>query len=460
MLQNIYIFFMNTAYLFFGIGIIALITFSVISWFENERRAAGRSLLLLFISFTILFLLLLLPTLVRGFLFFCFSTLIFLLLVVLFVPFHFHPRALDRIPKKQIDERDIMFSRRLLEPGTDRYEAYYKLQPSHKEVDDHFRKNPGLLGKGSSFYQPLQFTAADASFETISGLHHLVDKPEGTRTKSDLPAEKHSTFIKTWLKKLGAHSVGITKLQFYHKYSHVGRGSEFGQPVTLEHKYAIALSVEMDKLTLDAAPYAPTVMESAQQYVNAGVIAIQLAEFIRGLGFPARAHIDGNYRVVCPLVARDAGLGEIGRMGLLMTPKLGPRVRLAVVTTDLPLVLDNSTEDESISEFCLRCKKCADVCPSKAISFERPQEIDGVIRWQINQEKCFTYWTVVGTDCGRCVSVCPYSHPDNFLHNLVRKGLSHSSAFQNLALKMDDFFYGRQPQPKKLSEILRFDSLL
>ncbi|MFQ6103859.1 MAG: hypothetical protein ACE5OP_06150 [Candidatus Glassbacteria bacterium] len=52
---------------------------------------------------------------------------------------------------------------------------------------------------------------------------------------------------------------------------------------------------------------------------------------IRNLGYPARTHIDGNYRVVCPLVARDAGIGEIGRMGLLMTPRLGPRVRIAVV---------------------------------------------------------------------------------------------------------------------------------
>lgn len=69
---------------------------------------------------------------------------------------------------------------------------------------------------------------------------------------------------------------------------------------------------------------------------------MQLAEFMRSIGYPARAHIDGSYRVVCPLVARDAGLGEIGRMGLLMTPELGPRVRIAVVTTDLPLVPDGT----------------------------------------------------------------------------------------------------------------------
>ena len=73
---------------------------------------------------------------------------------------------------------------------------------------------------------------------------------------------------------------------------------------------------------VSAAPSASIVMESGQQYLGSGIIALQVAAFIRNLGFEARAHIDGNYEVVCPLVARDAGLGEIGRMGLLMTPKL------------------------------------------------------------------------------------------------------------------------------------------
>ena len=127
----------------------------------------------------------------------------------------------------------------------------------------------------------------------------------------------------------------------------------------------------------------------------------------------------------------------------------GPRVRIAVVTTDLPLLIKEKETDDSLMEFCLRCKKCAEVCPAKAIPFDEPKEIKGALRWQINQEKCFTYWTVAGTDCGRCVSVCPYSHLDNFFHNLVRRGLRHSSAFQFLALKMDYFFYGRRPGPKK-----------
>jgi hypothetical protein len=79
-----------------------------------------------------------------------------------------------------------------------------------------------------------------------------------------------------------------------------------------------------------ANPAAPGIMESVRQYVEAGRVAIQLANAIRRSGYPALAHIDGNYRVIAPRVARDAGLGEIGRMGMLMTPRYGPRACIVI----------------------------------------------------------------------------------------------------------------------------------
>ncbi len=161
-------------------------------------------------------------------------------------------------------------------------------------------------------------------------------------------------------------------------------------------------------------------MESAQQYLASGAVAVQLALLIRRLGWRARAHIDGNYLVCCPLVARDAGLGEIGRMGLLMTPRLGPRVRLAVVTCDLPLVPTRRRADPTVEDFCRLCRKCADVCPSGAIEAGEPRQEGGGNRWQIDQAACYALWCEVGTDCARCVQCCPYSHPDSWLHRPVR----------------------------------------
>lgn len=380
---------------------------------------------------------------------------ILFLLAALFI-FFFLPipkaKILDTdVPKGKIDERDVMFSRDELEPGTQRFNDYYKAHPEFLEVDNQWRKKAGLCQEGSSVYNPFQFSSAIASFVAVSHFHNAVNT-KTTVPKKQVNASDISQYIKLWTKKLGALEVGICEMKDYHYYSHKGRGEDYGKVITQRQKYGIVLTVEMDKAMMSYAPAGPTVMESAQQYMNAGTIAMQVTEFIRQLGHDARAHIDGNYQVICPLVARDAGMGEIGRMGLLMTPKLGPRVRLAIITTDLPLEIDERNYDPSMTDFCIKCKKCAEVCPSNAISITDQILINGNKRWQINQEKCFDLWCQIGTDCGRCVSSCPYSHPDNFLHNVVRYGIKNSSTFRSFAAKMDDLLYGKIPPSKEVPE--------
>jgi len=374
-----------------------------------------------------------------------------LMVLVYIIPAGKNKSWRQAVPTSRIDERNTMFSRNEIEPGTENFDAYYKNNPGNKAKDDLFRSKPGLLKPGSSQYNPFQFASADASFETIADLKDKVDGPVN-KVKVTTNPEEITAYINAWSKKLGAIDCGFTELKDYHLYSFGGRSERRDKSIIKKHKYAIAFTVEMDKTMLDSAPSGSIVMESGQQYLESGKIALQVATFIRNLGYEARAHIDGNYEVVCPLVARDAGLGEIGRMGLLMTPKLGPRVRISVVTTNLPVMLDGTLHDYSVIDFCEKCKKCADSCPSKAISFDSRKNIDGALRWQINQEACFTLWCQLGTDCGRCVSVCPYSHPDNLLHNMVRYGLKNSSLFRSAALKMDDYFYGRIPAPKPLPE--------
>lgn len=437
-----------------------MLTFSIVSIRENEPRAARRAL--------VVALLLPLPYLLPGL-----GGLVFqptpavlpviaaILLIAtggaglaLLLPIGNRLVPENDAPQSRIDERDIMFSRNLLQKGSERFEAYYRRNPDKKPLDDKFRNRPGLMQEGGLYYDPFATAAAEASFKTVAAFHAILDDEGQTERKVKTDPVKMSNFLKRWARKLGAVSVGITELKEYHLYHTIGRGERYGEAVTLDHQYALALTVEMEKELLDHAPYGPTVMESAQQYLDSGAIAVQIAEFLRHLGYSARAHIDGSYRVVCPLVARDAGLGEIGRMGLLMTPELGPRVRIAVVTTDVPLETDDRTRDLTMLDFCRRCLKCADVCPSKAISFKDREEIDGVRRWQINSEACFTYWCTIGTDCAYCMRACPYSHPNNFLHNFVRAGLKRSVLFRELALKMDDFFYGRKPAAAPIPEWL------
>jgi ferredoxin len=343
-----------------------------------------------------------------------------------------------------------MFARARLQPGSANYKSYYSLRPENESSDNLFRAQPGLLSPNARHADPVIFAMPNASFTLTEAMHAMVDGDLASEVMS-LPENPTLTaLVKSLARYFGALDVGITRLKPEHIYSHIGRGSgEYGSPINLTHKYAIAFTVEMNYEIMGSAPHAPVVMESARQYVEAGRVAVQLAQTIRNWGYPARAHMDGDYRVICPLVARDAGLGEIGRMGLLMTPRLGPRVRIAVVTTDLELIPCDDTPDESMIDFCGICGKCAENCPPKAISFDDRAEIDGALRWRINSDLCFRYWTAIGTDCGRCVNVCPYSHPATFYHNLVRWGNRRSALFRRAALRMDDLFYGKHPKPRE-----------
>lgn len=437
---------LDIATLCLGILISAVLAYaSYISIIEKEYRAARVSFLLSAIVFAPFLIIYLYDFQYKNIISLALIILVIVAGIILFLPIRPKLKGGIPTPKKIHDERDVMFSRNEIQPGEQRFNEYYKQHQEHKVLDDKFRDKPGLLGYKTTFREPISFASAHANLEVIEALKPLVNGKVADK-KEDVDAKKISRHIKNWAKQLGAHTVAITELKDYHLYSHKGRGDLYGKEINNNHPYAIALTIEMDNDMVKTAPQGPVVMESTQQYLNAGTIALQIAHFIRNLGYSARAHIDGNYELICPLVARDAGLGEIGRIGLLMTPKLGPRVRIAVITTEIPLIIDKKPDYSSVIDFCKICKKCADICPSASISHDDRKVIDGVKRWKINHETCFTYWCTAGTDCGRCMAVCPYSHPNNLLHNFIRWGIHNSYIFRRFALKMDDMFYGRKPK--------------
>jgi len=431
------------------ISFLALATFGLFSLWEQERRAARVAFGLAVLTAAPFLLASQLPPEARVALLGLVAAGLVAGVVLFLLPIGRVERGND-IPRKRFDERDMMFARARLVPGSREHAAYYARRPDNLASDEQARALPGLLSPTAPKADPLAFASAQASFCLTEALREEVDGPVAEE-KMNLTPARATTFVKDIARYYGAGAVGVAALQPYHVYSHTGRGAgEYGAPIPVEHRYAIAFTVEMDQAMIGSAPQAPGVMESARQYVEAARIGLQLGYLIRLLGYPARAHIDGNYRVIAPLVARDAGLGGIGRMGLLMTPDLGPRVRLGVVTTDLPLIPDQRADDTSVIDFCRICKKCAENCPSRSIPFDDRQEIDGALRWRIHPDSCFRYWNLMGTDCGVCMAVCPYSHPNNLPHNLVRWSLRRSGLARRAMLRMDDLFYGRKPPPRRL----------
>ncbi|MCH7658008.1 MAG: 4Fe-4S dicluster domain-containing protein [Bacteroidetes bacterium] len=440
----------------FGIILtIVFITAIIISICEGEKKAVLILLFTAIILITPFFLLLVFPFFTTVS--FLLAGIIFTLLILFILPLKGKLPEPTGAPVPGIDERTTMFSRRELKQDILRFNDYYKQHPEHKTPDDQFRKEPGLLSTQSRYAHTYGFASAKASFATVGYLAAGVTGHESMR-KQNIDPDALTKYIKAWTKKLGALDTGITGLQDYHLYTVAGRGNRYGKIIFNNHRFAIAFTVEMDYKMMSAAPAVPTVMESAQKYLSSGAIAIQIAHFIRELGYEARAHIDANYELICPIVARDAGLGEIGRMGLLLTPKHGPRVRIAVVTTNIPLIKNQEKNNLSVLDFCNHCKKCVDVCPAQAIPKAGRRQISGNLRWQINSEACYTYWCLSGTDCGKCVVSCPYAHPDNLLHRVIRTGVSRNFIFRQVAVRLDDLFYGKKPKSKSYPGWIRSES--
>jgi reductive dehalogenase len=251
---------------------------------------------------------------------------------------------------------------------------------------------------------------------------------------------------------LGANLVGVAQINPLWVYSHRGEifhgnWEDWGKEIRLDHKYAVVFAEEMALELVGTAPHTPTTVESMKDYGKGAYISTQLAAFIANLGYSATADHLRHYEVILPPLAADAGLGEVGRLGYLITKEFGPRVRLSAVTTDLPLVPDKPV-DIGAEDFCEFCKKCSACCPSQSIPMHDMKVFNGTLRWKLNDETCFDYWGKVGTDCNVCMRVCPWSHARTWPHRLIVWIISRNRFARRIFSVMDDIFYGRKPKPK------------
>jgi reductive dehalogenase len=225
-------------------------------------------------------------------------------------------------------------------------------------------------------------------------------------------------------------------------------------PIELSHKYAIPVLVDQDYRTSQAYTGSDWISNamSMMSYATSGFIAIILADYIRRLGYPAKAHYAPFYDVNLPPIILMAGLGELSRIGdSVLHPFLGPRFKGAVVTTDLPLLPDKPI-DFGLQDFCSKCKKCARECPSGAISDGSKEMFNGYEKWPMDKKKCtgMRVGNQRGSGCGTCIKVCPWSKPYTPFHRAVNWTMRHSGMARSIAIWGDDLMgYGKPDYSKK-----------
>ena len=275
--------------------------------------------------------------------------------------------------------------------------------------------------------------------------------------KVELNPAEASKKVKHAAKLFGADLVGTCKLNHSWLYSKIyehetGKSIDVDSLISDNFGYAIALAIEMDYEVIKTSPTALGDATVGVGYSYMPVVASMVAKYIRGLGYKAIPM--GNDTALSVPIAVDAGLGELGRNGLLITPQFGPRIRLCKVITDLPLEPDDPI-DLGVQKFCEDCKKCSKECPSKAItSGERMEWADeissgrGLMKWPIDPKKCYNFWLSNGVPCGNCITSCPFNKPNTSIHSLAKWSTKNLPFFNKFLIWLDDVMgYGTNLNP-------------
>ncbi len=367
-------------------------------------------------------------------------------------------------PVGRFDERDTVFAREALVPGSKEETRYHELNPDLKEIDDELSRfiNDKLdrttASWGRAYYQAVFGSIAHLGLpDCVDGQHSpgALKLTDGQGTK----------LIKGLARHIGADLVGVAPLKQEWVYSHRGArpffdsgppnqplfegmpahytGRLWGDPVELRHRNAIALGFGQDLDLLRSGPGEASDLEVGRIYAKSALVACELASFIRSLGYPARAHHVRNYCVLMVPIAVDAGLGELARSGHLLNKTYGLNLRLSCVTTDMPLEHDQPV-DIGVQDFCERCLKCARSCPVGAIPAGEKTVVRGVRKWQMNPEKCLLYWSTIGAACLICQVVCPWTKHPGLFHKTIAHIASKAAWLTEALVLGDDLFYGRQ----------------
>lgn len=228
--------------------------------------------------------------------------------------------------------------------------------------------------------------------KSIQSLERNPSMPQSTIGPDMLQAfERHA-------KSLGIGAIG---------YARLPRQLVFKDRAVL-YDNVIVLLKEMDKDRIAKAPSLATFKMVFETYDSLGKTVNVLTEYLRKLGYGAQGGHPLGGLVLYPPLATSAGLGWMGRHGLLITPQFGSRLRIGAIFTSIDNLPVSETNSHSwVGDFCDKCGRCIRTCPSKAIR-ERPLVHESGRRTHIIRDQCLPVF-VTKQGCTICIKECPFS---------------------------------------------------
>ena len=234
----------------------------------------------------------------------------------------------------------------------------------------------------------------------INATKPLVDIAERSAdlapTGTPDPAGNITDEIRAKARELGFGEIGFTRYDRRYTFK-VKKGW-----VRFEH--AVCLAYEQDYRQTQTIPSMEAEYAHYGAYEEENKQGILLAEYIREKGYRAQIHSpNDNSAPYIPMFV-EAGLGQLGANGQLLSPHFGSRSRLMIITTDAPVDYD-SPVDYGIHKFCDICQVCVNRCPGRALVKEKVWW-RGAEKNKLMYERCRPVMAKY-EGCGVCMKVCP-----------------------------------------------------
>ncbi len=213
--------------------------------------------------------------------------------------------------------------------------------------------------------------------------------------------------IEDFLLSHGAGQVGFCRLE---------TENDFHLP------YAISFTIPLSDAIIDQIESAPThTYFHHYRSVNALIdqLSLRTGRMLADAGYayvpvPASQSVHGLQGIFSHKYAASlAGLGAMGKSGLFLSVKNGPRVRLGTILTNCPF----PDKPKLLGSPCGDCRLCAQSCPAMAITgqaFDPQKGRDGIL----DAKACSDYMKQAfqhigrGVVCGICMQVCPMGKRD------------------------------------------------
>ncbi len=199
-----------------------------------------------------------------------------------------------------------------------------------------------------------------------------------------------------------AHSLGFKSIGYTQITPDLLTKDEF-----MPYTNTIVLTIKMDKEIIETAPGEEAQRLNNLAYEKTGELTYKLSDYLRKNDYGTEIAHPYDSIVKLSALAQKAGIGFIGKNGLLITPELGPRLKISAITVSIAnLPIKENNNHSWIADYCEKCGKCIKACPETAII--EKETCCGEKEREFMQELCIG----CSQGCTYCIEGCPFDQKE------------------------------------------------